>query len=112
MKTKQYQLNCLKKQLREKQKNRIKILIWKLTKEQKEYIENVLHLRVEVYLYGIRTRTFKNIERLNYSVLKDLHYMKKRGKNIEVRKLSSEEKRILDEYEIRYYPIKYKIYLF
>ena len=36
MKTKQYQLNCLKKQLKEKKKNRIKVLEWKLSKEQKE----------------------------------------------------------------------------
>ena len=112
MKAKQYQLNCLKKQLKEKKKNRIKVLEWKLSKEQKEYIENVLHLRVEPYLYGIRTRTFKNISKLNYNILKDIHYSKKRGKNFEVRKLSIKEKEVLDEYGIYYNPVKYKIYLF
>lgn len=112
MKAKQYQLNCLKKQLKEKKKNRIKVLEWKLSKEQKEYIENVLHLRVEPYLYGIRTRTFKNISKLNYNILKDIHYSKKRGKNFEVRKLSTKEKEVLDEYGIYYNPVKYKIYLF
>ena len=112
MKAKQYQLSCLKKKLKEKKKNRIKVLEWKLSKEQKEYIENVLHLRVEPYLYGIRTRTFKNISKLNYNILKDIHYSKKRGKNFEVRKLSTKEKEVLDEYGIYYNPVKYKIYLF
>lgn len=112
MKTKQYQLSYLKKELKEKKERRVKVLEWKLTKEQKEYIENVLHLRVEPYLYGIRTKTFKNISKLNCSILKDIHYSKKRGKNFEVRKLSAKEKEILDEYGICYNPIKYKIYLF
>lgn len=112
MKAKQYQLSCLKKKLKEKKKNRIKVLEWKLSKEQKEYIENILHLRVEPYLYGIRTRTFKNISKLNYNILKDIHYSKKRGKNFEVRKLSTKEKEVLDEYGIYYNPVKYKIYLF
>ncbi len=112
MKAKQYQLSCLKKQLREKKKNRVKVLEWKLTEEQKEYIENVLHLKVEPYLYRIRTRTFKNISKLNYSILKDIHYMKKRGKDFEVRRLSKKDKEILDEYGISYDPVRYKIYLF
>ena len=112
MKTKQYQLSCLKKQLKENKERRVKVLEWKLTKEQKEYIEKVLHLKVEPYLYKIRTRTFKNISELNYNILKDIHYTKKRGKNFDVRKLSPKEKEILDEYNIYYNPIKYKIYLF
>ena len=111
MKTKQHKLSCLKKQLKDKKEKRISVLIWKLSKEQKEYIENVLHLRVEPYLYGIRTKTFKNISQLNHNILKDLHYMKKRGKDVEIRPLKIKDKKILDEYGVRYYAVKYKIYL-
>ena len=112
MKTKQYQLSCLKKQLKRKQRNQVKFLIWKLSKEQIEYIEQVFGLKVEPYLYEIRTQSFKNIRCLNSSILKDIHYRNKRDKKTEVRRLNQKEKHILDDYGIRYRPYKYKINLF
>ena len=37
--------------------------------------------------------------------------MKKRGKDVEIRPLKIKDKKILDEYGVRYYTVKYKIYL-
>ena len=110
MKNKNYQQAILKKQLRQKKENGVKFLIWQLTPEKKEIIEQFGYY-VEPYLYQITTRTFCNLKTLKSNLLKDLHYMNKRGKRFEVRKLKSKEKKILDDFGIKYKPVKYKIYL-
>lgn len=110
MKNKTYKQSKLKKQLREKKNNGIKVLIWKLTPEKKEFIES-LGYYAEPYIYQINTRTFSNIRLIKSRLLKDLHYMNKRGKRFECRILKKAEKEILDELGIKYRPIKYKIYL-
>ena len=110
MKNKNYRQNKLKKQLREKKNNGVKFLIWELTPEKKEQIESFGYY-VEPYLYLINTRTFLNIRNINSNLLKDLHYMNKRGKRYKVCRLKKGEKEILDSYGIRYKPTKYKIHL-
>lgn len=110
MKNKNYRQSKLKKQLSQKRKEGYKILKWKLSKEQVEIIENWGY-RVEVYLYSIRTRTFFNVSKINNTLLKDLHYMKKRGKDYEVRPLKREDKEILEENGVVFKPVKYIIYL-
>lgn len=111
MRFKQHQMSALKKQLLEKKRRGVKFLVWKLNKDQIEYITSVLHFRVEPYLYKIRTRSFSNIRLLEYNILKDLHYENKRGKQFDVRLLKDKDKYILTEYGVRYEPIKHKIYL-
>jgi hypothetical protein len=110
MKNKNYQQSKLKKQLREKKNNGVKILKWKLTPEKREAIESFGYY-VEPYIYQINTRTFSNIRLIKSRLLKDLHYMNKRGKRFENRPLKEEEKEVLDEFGIKYRAVKYKIHL-
>lgn len=110
MKNKNYQQSKLKKQLREKKNNGVRVLIWKLTPEAKELVESFGYY-VEPYIYQINTRTFSNIRLIKNRLLKDLHYMNKRGKHFECRPLRKEEKEVLDEFGIKYKAVKYKIHL-
>ena len=100
MKSKNYRNSKLKHQiLYEKDKGK-KTLYWKLTTEQRKYVEQVLKCKVKPYLYEIRTRTFFNISKLD-SILKDIHYAHK--------KLNKSEKELLDKYGVRNRPIKYEL---
>lgn len=110
MKKAAYEHSKLKKDLALRRQRGIKVVIWKMSDKKKGEVEE-LGYRVEPYLYAIRTRTFKNIRNLNSTLLKDLHHMKKNGKDLEVRMLKHGDKEVLDKYGIKYYPIKYKIYL-
>ena len=110
MKNKAYRHSKLKKQLIQKREQGHKVLEWRLSKGKRIEIEE-LGYRVEPYLYSIKTRTFYNVSKLNNTLLKDLHYMKKRGKDYEVRPLKRGNKEVLDEYGIKYKPVTYKIYL-
>lgn len=110
MKNKCYKQSKLKKQLAEKRNQGVKVIIWRLTPAKKQEIEELGYL-VEPYLFSIKTRTFHNIKNVSSTLLKDLHYMKKRGKEYEVRTLKRGDKETLEEYGIKYRPVKYKIYL-
>ena len=108
MKSKNYRNSKLKHQiLYEKDKGK-KTLYWKLTTEQRKYVEQVLKCKVKPYLYEIRTRTFFNISKLD-SILKDIHYAHKNGKPTSVRRLNKSEKELLDKYGVRNRPIKYEL---
>lgn len=110
MKKQCYRQSKLKKQLLHKRMNGEDVLVWKLNPSKKEDIEK-LGYRVEPFLYIVQTRCFYNIKKIHNSMLKDLHYMKKNGRNYQVRTLTQAEQKILDEFGIQYYPLKYKIYL-
>lgn len=109
MKNKNYHQSKLKKQLREKKAQGIKVLVWELSPEKKEDIER-LGYRVEPYLYIIRTKKFSNV-REKPTLIKELHYLNKRGKKYDVRPIKRGEAEILDENGICPRPLKYKIYL-
>lgn len=110
MRNKNYRQLKLKKQLREKKNNGVRVLIWKLTPETKELVESFGYY-VEPYIYQITTKSFSNIRLEKNRLLKDLHYMNKRGKRFECRPLNKEEKEILDKAGIKYIAVKFKIYL-
>lgn len=110
MKNRNYREEKLRKQLQQKRREGKKVLIWDLSPNKRKQIEE-LGYRVEPYLYEIKTRTFYNVRALKSSLLKDLHYMHKRGKLLEVRTLKRGELETLDSYGIRYRPIRFKIYL-
>lgn len=110
MNNKNYQQSKLKKQLREKKNNGVKVLKWKLTPENKKMIESFGYY-VEPYIYQINTKTFSNIRFIKIKLLKDLHYRNKQGKRFECRPLKKEEKEVLDELGIKYKVVKYKIHL-
>lgn len=110
MKNNNYRQNRLKKKIFQRQNGGIKYLIWKLSPQDKRMIEE-LGYRVEPFLYFVQTKLFYNINQIWSSFLKDLHYAKKSGRNYIVKQLSDTEKELLDRFRIRYYPLKYKIYL-
>lgn len=100
----------LKYKLRELKMRRTKSIAWRLTKEEREYIEN-LGYRVEPYLYEIRTRTFTDLFEINNSLVRDIHYSCKKRKKTVVLRLNRKEKKVLDEYHIKYRPVKFQIFL-
>jgi len=109
MKTRDYKKNQIMWKLRQKQRDGVKFMVWELAASTKEVIEQKYY--VEPYLYSIKTRTFPNIRQINSKLLKELHYMCKRGKQYEVRPLTSNEMELLDARGIKYRIKKYKIYL-
>lgn len=111
MKNKNYRQKKLKDQLEQKRREGKKELVWNLTPEKRREIQE-LGYDVEPYLYEIKTRTFYNIRALDNTLLKDLHYMNKRSKKFEIRKLKKDEMKVLNEFGISYRPIKFKIYLY
>lgn len=108
MKKSAYENSKLKYQLLEKKRNGVKEVIWRLNSAQRNFIEESLNFVVEPYLYKVKTRRFYNISKLP-SILKDIHYRNQRGVKECVLKLNSNEKKILNEFEVNYVPYKYKI---
>lgn len=108
MKKYAYEHSKLKYQLLDRQRKGVKEIIWKLKPEQVEFIEQKFAFEVIPYLYEIRTRTFYNVKTLD-NLLKDIHYSCKRGKKVIVLKLSSKQRKILDEFGVKYIPYKYRI---
>lgn len=111
MNNKQHQLSKLKYQLKEKKRRKIKEVIWRLREEQLTYITENLHYVVIPYLYKVRTRTLKNYRSVTSPLLKNLHHQNKRGKQYMITCLSEPEKKLLDEYGIKYWVERYKIIL-
>ena len=109
MKRKQFVISRTKKVLLDKKRRGQKYVIWKISKQQLDEICR-LGFKAEPYLYEIKTRKFKDI-RLLTPLLKDLHFANKRGKKSVVRHLKDSDLKILIEYEVKFYILKYKIYL-
>ena len=109
MKNTNYRFSKIKRKLRDLEKRRVKSVIWTLTEDTKEFVEK-LYPTVPVY-YSINTRTFFHLSEVKETILKDLHYARKRGKRRMVRKLNEEQRKILDNKGINYCPIKYEIIL-
>jgi len=110
MKKEDYQLCRLKHKLRKLKERRVKEVEWKLTKEEKQYIEN-LGYQVTPYLYEIRTKTFKDLSNIKYYKIREIHYSNKRGKKTIVRRLQHNDMKMLEEFNVKFYPVKFKIQL-
>lgn len=110
MKNEENQLCQMKYKLRKLKERRVKIVIWKLTREEKEYIEN-LGYEVTPYLYEIRTKTFRNLYEIKDHRIRDIHYSSKKGKKTIVLKLKNKDMRILEEFDVKFRPVKFKIRL-
>jgi len=110
MKKDAYDNSRLKHRLLDKKRNGVREVIWKLNPRQREFIENTLGFSAEPYLYTVRTRPFYNIRELD-SLLKEIHHKNKRGISECVFKLNSKQKKLLDEFGVRYSPCKYRIRL-
>ncbi len=112
MKDKQYRLSKLKYQLTDKKRKGVPQVIWKLNRAQKEYVTEVLHHEVIPYLYRIQTRRLKCYKATTNPLLKELHHKNKQGKKTIVKKLSAQERKVLDDNDRKYWPEKYQINLF
>lgn len=108
MKNRDYRLCETKHKLRQLKERRVKSVIWKLSRQQREYIEG-LGYEVIPYLYEIHTKTFKNLSSVKEHKLREVHYSNKAGKKTIVMQLSKNEMRTFEEYGIRFRPIKFKI---
>ena len=86
-----------------------KHLTLKITEQQAEFLRR-LGFKVVDYLYWIETRTWCNVNDVR-GVLKELHFLRKGGKRSCVRRLNRKELALLDEYDVRYEVMKYRIYL-
>ena len=105
------QLSKLKYKLKELKNRRVKSVTWKLTNKEREYIEEKLGYEVIPYLYEIRTKTFNDFSTITNSKLKEIHYSNKRGKKTIVTSLKHQDMQVLEEYNIKPRPIKFKIVL-
>ena len=103
-------MSKLKKQLLIKKEKRENNPCWKLSYEQKEFIEEVLGFEVTPVIYSIKTKPFKRVKDLNH-LLKEIHYSYKRGVFKIAKKLTPKDRNLLDEYGIKYGPFKYEIHL-
>lgn len=110
MKNKNYQQSKMKKQLREKRKEGLEYVVWKLNATQIQLIEE-LGYRVEPFIYIIETRTFYDVSKIRSSFLKDIHYAKKRKQQHLVRPINSREIKLLEDFNIKFEVLKYKIHL-
>jgi hypothetical protein len=81
---------------------------FKLDVDQKRFIEKELGLKVEPYLYSVRTRTFMNVSELPQELL-ILHYSKKHRNYTKVMKLTEEEKKLFKKYGVKFEILTYKI---
>lgn len=109
MKNNAYRKSDLKFKVRAAQCDGKKQLMWKLTEEQADFLRE-LGYRVEPYLYWIDTRTWNDVNH-KPGVLKELHYLRKKGIRKKVRTLNRSEKKLLDEYAVRFGVLKYRIIL-
>lgn len=81
-----------------------KTVCWKLSEEKAELLR-AEGLKVEICLYVITTKRWHNVKNLP-GILKQLHYS---NKPEIFRSLKKSDRKILDEYGVRYAPYKYEI---
>lgn len=86
-----------------------KHLTLKISDQQAEFLRR-LGFTVVPYLYWIKTRTWGNAMNVR-GVLKELHFLRKEGKRSCVRRLNKKDMTILDEHDVEYEVMKYRIYL-
>lgn len=110
MKNKCYRQSRTKKQLIQMRNQGREFVVWKLNLVQKQDVED-LGFEVEPFIYSIETRTFFDIKKIHSTLLKDIHYAKKRKKLYLARPLKRREIDLLKEYGVKCHPLKYKIYL-
>ena len=97
--------------LREYRSKGKKSVIWKISEEERMYIEDVLDCRVENYLYEVKTKTFKNLAEIKNQKLKTVHLACKNNKQLIVMQLDKEDKEDFSKYDVKYRPVKFKIIL-
>lgn len=110
MKDKEHKCKILKDNLRRYKERRIKVVELELTKYELEYVHS-LGYSTENFLYEISTKRFYHIRDINSDLIKKVYYKNKNGIITFKTTLNSRQKKELDKYNIRYRPVKYRIYL-
>ena len=110
MKDKEHKCKILKDNLRRYKERRIKVIELELTQYELEYVHS-LGYYTEVFLYEISTKKFHNIRDINSDLIKKVYYKNKSGIITFRATLNSRQKKELDKYNVRYRPVKYRIYL-
>ena len=108
MRDKDYRLSQMKYKLKELERRRVKSVIWRLTRQQREFIEK-LGYEVVPYLYEVQVKTMKNLSAIKNPKIKEVHYSCKKGKRAIVMKLNSKDMKDFEEYGIKFRPIKFMI---
>ncbi len=111
MKNNQNRLSGLKYQLRTQKEAGKKEVTKKLSDEQREFIEEVLGYETKPWLYEITTKTIEHVRKVKSSIIRDIHYAKKRGQKKLYKRLKVQDKKTLDEYGIVYRRFKDRIIL-
>ena len=109
MRNKNYRLVKQLHELQRKQDRGIKSVIWKLSEEQIAFFGK--YYLIEAYSYSIKTKKFARIHETHSSLLKNIHYSNKKGKNTLIRRLSDEQKDLLSSKNVEYHPLEYRIIL-
>ena len=109
LKNREYRQRSQLYKLRELKRRGLKYVEWKLNKEQLEYY--LKYFEVKPYLYAVRTKKFSCIRFARERIVKDLHYAYKKGKRELVRTLSQEEIELLEQINIKYRVVKWRIIL-
>ena len=110
MKDKDHKCKILKDNLRRYKERHIKVLQLELTKYELEYVRS-LGYYTEVFLYEVSTKRFYHIRDINSDLIKKVYYKNKSGIITFRATLNSRQKKELDKYNVRYRPVKYRIYL-
>ena len=110
MKNKQYANSRTKHQLAARKEKGQTSVVWRLTSDQLDYIKDVLGYQVQPFIYRITTKKIPRDCQTN-SLLKEINYKKSHGENRLIKKLSSRDRKMLEEHNIHFVPLKYKILL-
>lgn len=101
-------LQYMKYTLEDYKRRKIKTKEWKLNKLQREYLES-LGYQIEPVIYEITTKTFKDLYHIQNPLIKEIHYASKAGKKRIGKSLKEADKKVLKEYKVRFYPVKFRI---
>lgn len=110
MKDKEHKCKILKDNLRKYKESGRKVVELELTKYEIEYVQSLGYL-TDVLLYEISTKRLYHIRDIHSDLIKKVYYKNKRGIITFKTTLNSRQKKDLDQYNIRYRPVKYRIYL-
>lgn len=105
-------LQQLKYKLENMEKRKIrKTKEWQLNRTEQTYIIESLGYALEPVIYEIKTRTFKDLYHIYSPLIKEIHYASKAGKKRIGKSLSQEEMQLLEEHNIKFRPVKFRVIL-
>lgn len=108
MKNNDHKLSLMKHRLREKYKQGIEEVKWKLDEEQLEYLTRAGY-QSEPYLFRITTRTIVGVSKSGSKLLKEIDHAKKNSKRELYKSLNAHQEELLKKYHVHYIPYKYRL---